>query len=201
LSLRKKDFHFGESPVRVTLEAEITKTKEARESYISSEAVDKLKQIIDGKNDIEFLFHHFKDIVTAVNNEEQYFTSLRKRLADKDPDDRENKSIFRERYPNSVRHVVNIHSMRAYFHTKASKKHGSDYANALDGHGAYLKQYYREDPEERAKMYQELEPSLLIESYKLESEITKDKKIDSLQNEMKEMQAEMMRLRLRQDNP
>jgi len=49
-----------------------------------------------------------------------------------------------EKYPNSSRFVVTIHGFRAYFHTKASQKHGVEYANALDGHGAYLKQYYRE---------------------------------------------------------
>jgi hypothetical protein len=71
----------------------------------------------------------------------------------------------------------------AYFITKASQKHGSDYSHALSGHGAYLKQYYR-DPRERANKYLALEPNILIESVKLETEKTKDKIIDTLQEQM-----------------
>ena len=194
LALRKKDFHLDEDPVRVTIEAELTKTKEGRETYISSEAVDKLKQIIDSKNDNDLVFTKFENNMIAVSIEEDYFTRLRDRLAAKTPE-------ILEKYPNSPRHIVNMHSMRAYFHTKASQKHGSDYANALDGHGAYLKQYYREDPKERAKKYQELEPSLLVESFKPETEKVKDKVIQDLQEQMKQMQAQMERWELIHKNP
>ena len=41
-----------------------------------------------------------------------------------------------------------------------------------------------------------LEPSLLIESYKLESEKTKDKIISNLQEEMQKLQDKMTRLEL-----
>ena len=179
LALRKKNFHFNEDPVRVTVEAEITKTKEGRETYISSEAVDKLKSLIEGKGDNDGIFTAMDDIDKAVNFEEQIFSDLRERLG------------LLEKYPNSTRYVVNIHAFRAYFHTKASQKHGSDYANALDGHGAYLKQYYRETPEERAKKYKELESSLLIESVKLEVEKTKDKVIETLQEQVQKLQHQM----------
>ena len=109
---------------------------------------------------------------------------------------KDDKSIFLERYHNSNRFIINIHAFRAYFHTKASNKHGSDYANALDGHGAYLKQYYRETPEERAKKYNELESSLLIESVKLETEKTKDKIIEDLQVQMEKLKDQMLRIEL-----
>jgi len=136
LSLKKSNFHIEERPIRVSLLADDTKTLEARETYISNEAWERVKPIFDRKNDNEYLFHvkKFPTILKALKNEEKYFISLRKKLG------------LTERYHNSIRAVVNIHSFRAYFHTKASQKHGSDYANALDGHGAYLKQYYRESP-------------------------------------------------------
>lgn len=182
LQLTKENFHLDENPVRITLDAEITKTKESRETFISSESVDKLKGIMERKKDNERIFTDIDDIDKAVINVEQAFGNLRERLD------------LVEKYKNSCRYVVNIHSFRAYFHTKASQKHGSDYANALDGHGAYLKQYYREDPKERAKKYLELEPNLLIESYHPEAEQTKDKIISSLQDEMKKLQDKMTRL-------
>lgn len=189
LALRKADFRLDENPVRITIRSETTKTKEGRETYISSEAVEMLKMIIAGKNDNDLIFTGFKNNRLAVLNEEQYFFKLRETMAEKSPE-------MLERYPNSCRHIVNIHSMRSYFHTKASQKHGPDYAHALDGHGSYQKQYYREDPKERARKYKELEPSLLIEKYKPESEKTKDKIISNLQEEMKKLQAKMTRLEL-----
>ncbi len=184
LQLTKKDFHFNENPVRVSLKAEITKTKEARETFISREAVDKLLPIIEKKNDNDKVFTDYEDSFKAVVEEDQYFGRLRERLQ------------LTERYENSRNFIYSIHSFRAYFHTKASQKHGVEYANALDGHGAYLKQYYRDPPEIRAKKYKELEPSLLIESYKLEVDNSKDKLIDELQDKMQKLQDKMTRLEL-----
>lgn len=176
LALRKSDFHLDEDPVRITIRAATTKTNEGRETFLSWEAVDMLKLIIAGKNDNDLVFTGFKNNRLAVLNEEQYFFKLRESMGEKSPE-------MLEKYPDSCRHIVNIHSMRSYFHTKASQKHGDDYANALDGHGAYLKQYYRLTSEDKAKKYKELEPSLLIEKFKPESEKTKDKIIKDLQEE------------------
>lgn len=202
LALTKADFHFNENPVRITLNAEITKTKEKRDTFISSEAYDKLKPFIEGKRDNEKVFTDYDDNYRALLHEERYFSELRQRIGEwEKKKKKDEKSIFFERYQNSNRFIINIHAFRAYFHTKASQKHGSDYANALDGHGAYLKQYYRETPEERAKKYNELEPSLLIESQKLETEKTKDKIIEGLQTEMQELQDKMTRLELLNKNP
>ena len=183
LALTPNDFHLDENPVRITIDAEITKTKEGRETYISSEAVDKVKPIIETKEDNEKIFAVAEENHLAVIYEEKVFFDLRKKLG------------LVEKYKNSNRFVVNIHSFRAYFHTKASQKHGSDYANALDGHGAYLKQYYRETPQERAKKYKELESSLFIESYKVEvGSKAKDELIENLQESMARLQDKMTRL-------
>lgn len=183
LSLKKSNFHLDEKPVRVTLLADDTKTKEGRETYITSEALERLKPILEKKKDNEYLFHNAEDIHIAVMREVRYFMRLREKLG------------LTERYSNSVRSVVNLHSFRAYFHTKASQKHGSDYANALDGHGSYLKQYYREDPKERAKKYLELEPSLLIESVKIEADQANAKLMSDMQDQLVKMQDEIDRLK------
>jgi len=187
LALKKQDFHLEENPVRITLPAKITKTKEGRETFVSSEAFEKLKPFLEGKNDNETIFSD-GNIDRAVTLEEQAFGYLREKLG------------YTEKYPDSPRYLVNIHCFRAYFHTKASQKHGVEYANALDGHGAYLKQYYRETPEERARKYKELEPSLFIESFKLETEKTKDNIIKNLQEEMKRLEHKMTCLELMPEN-
>jgi len=101
-----------------------------------------------------------------------------------------------DRYPNSVRFLVNIHCFRAYFSTKASQRHGMEYAHALDGHSGYMKQYYRMTPEERANKYKDLEPDLLVLSVKLKAEKTKDKMIETLQEQMQELQHKISCLEL-----
>jgi len=193
LQLTKGDIHFNESPVRVTIRANTTKTKEGRETYISFEAVDKIRILVENKEDDEKIFmdkkhlKRAKSIKLAVANEDHVFAGLREKLG------REDKR-FREKYPESDRYVVNIHSFRAYFHTHASETHGMEYANALDGHSGYLPQYYRKSPEERAKMYLELEPRLLIESIKPDVEKTKDMIINDLQIQMQKLQEKMQRI-------
>jgi len=177
LSLKKSNFHMDENPVRITILADDTKTKEGRETYISAEALERVKPILETKRDDQYIFHEFDDVLYAVKNEDKYFMRLRERLG------------LVERYPNSIRFVINIHSLRAYFHTKASMKHGDDYANALDGHGRYLKQYYRLDDKIRAKMYLELEPELLIESVKIEADKNKELRINELENQLDEFQS------------
>ncbi len=182
LSLKKSNFHLDESPVRVTLRADDTKTKEERETYISSEALERLQPILDSKDDDEYLFHNSKRIDFAVRTEVREFGYLRRRLG------------LTKRYDSSVRFLVHIHTFRSYFITKASQKHGSDYSHALSGHGSYLKQYYREDPKERAEKYLALEPDLFIEWKQLETEKTKDKIMDTMKAQMDKMQTEIQRL-------
>jgi|SaaInlV_100m_DNA_2_1039680.scaffolds.fasta_scaffold14638_3 integrase len=194
LTLTRKNFRFSERPVRVVLEAENTKTKESRETYITSEAFEKLKlllgDIVNHPEDCdcvkcnEQFFNILKTSVhQAVSYEDQYFGKLRAKLG------------FTKKYPNSIRYVTNIHSMRAYFITKASQKNGSDYGHALSGHGSYLKQYIRIPQEEQAKLYLDLEPELLIESVKVESK-DKEKKIVALEQIVEQLQDKMLRIEL-----
>ena len=184
LALTKQNFHLNENPVMITIDADITKTKEGRETYISREGVEKLLPFLEEKSDNEKILSNYDDIKYSVAHECRLFRELCNRIG------------LTERYRNSNRYVVNLHRLRSFFHTKASLKHGVEYANALDGHGAYLKQYYGLPLEERAKKYKELEPSLLIESVMLESEKTKDNLIESLQEQMEKLQAKMTRLEL-----
>ncbi|WP_179370830.1 tyrosine-type recombinase/integrase [Nitrosopumilus ureiphilus] len=80
LSLTKKNFHTNENPVRITIDAENTKTKESRETFITSEAFEKVQPILESKGDDEFVFTEYKDNIQAVINEDQVFGDLRVRL-------------------------------------------------------------------------------------------------------------------------
>jgi len=180
VALKKKNFDFDSKFCKITIPAAITKTKEGRESYISSEAKRLLLKITKDLNDNDLVFGNSNDNHRAVLNEDQIFGRLRDSLQ------------LNEKYENSTRYTVIIHAFRRFFHTKASNKHGSDYANAMDGHSGYLKQYYALEESERIKMYLELEPSLLI--YSTHTETDKDKKITEMEKEMDKMKNKMLRL-------
>lgn len=194
LSLRKKDFDFTKEPVMISIHAQFTKTKEARETYISNEAKKLVLHLVEGKNDSDLVFTDNSDNLKAVNLEESVFSDLRKRCG------------FTEKYDDSKRFVVNIHAFRAYFHTVASRINGTEYANALDGHSSYLGQYYRISPEERAEMYKKLEPYLLIygngdeQSGLLKDQLEgKGKEIENLTKLIIEMKTDLEKIRKRQD--
>ncbi len=70
LTLTKRNFRFDERPVRVVLEAEHTKTKESRETYISTEAFDKLKILLGD------VINHKEDC-TCLECDKQFFKSLK----------------------------------------------------------------------------------------------------------------------------
>ena len=131
LQLKKSDIHTKENPVRIVIRAKTTKTREQRETYITAEAYDKLVPILETKEDDEFIFKRKeKSVINQVVLEEKVIGNLREKLG------------MTEKYEDGVRYVVAIHSFRAYFHTKASNRHGTEYANALDGHTGYLEQYF-----------------------------------------------------------
>jgi coenzyme F420-reducing hydrogenase delta subunit len=73
-------------------------------------------------------------------------------------------------------------------------KHG----NAIIGHGSYLKEYLRFTKEEQAKKYLELEPELLIESIKTETEKVNAQEVNSIREQMSKMQDEINRLNSRE---
>lgn len=143
------DFDFTRTPVRFRIRAETTKTREERETFISRQAAEALKPIIEGKEKTDTIFSKRFEPVNTIDGIEKAFRKIRESAG------------FTNKYSNGMS-IVNIHSFRAFFFTKAAKKHGENYAHAMIGHHAYLDQYFRETSEEQAKQYLELEPELTI---------------------------------------
>ena len=200
LSLTKKNLHLNESPVRITINADDTKGLEGRDTYISSEAVEKLLPILEGIGDNVRFFSTRKDIAGDVSNEDKRFADLRQKLGmknyDKEADEEQNGTGYLEKYPNSIRYVLNLHSFRAYFVTKASQINGSDYSHALSGHSAYLKQYIRHTDKEKSDLYKKLEPYLFVENIRLQADEVKEKELSQLREDMAAIKDELARQKL-----
>jgi len=190
LSLRKSDFDLSSDPIRITIQGRFTKTKQTRQTYISSEAKVALLRILTKKQDDELVFATSVNLEASRLAEERTFDNLRNRCG------------LNEKYPDSSRHKITIHSMRAYFHTQASIVHDEQYANALDGHQGYLMQYYRLSQETRAELYCKLEPFLWVygnhtKSQELEDKVRdlekKESKYQKLGKENQSLRAELAR--------
>ena len=148
LSLKKEDFDITVSPIKITIQAEYTKEKEDRETYITQEAWDYTKEIWENTKLGEFVFTKSLSRHT-IKNEEYMFDKLRKRCG------------LTQKQANG-RYVIRLHKFRKFGHTKASKMHDDQYANALDGHTGYLETYYELEETDRARMYNELAPDLTV---------------------------------------
>lgn len=175
VQLKMADIDFSSTPTRIRLRAEITKTREARETYLTSEAAKILQDYLgrffgwkEGeRND------HIKDIIIFGR------TSNRK----KDSELRSSSAIIAEnvlinslnQYVKKIpelnklnengRRAVHFHALRKFFRTVVGDAVGRDYAEALMGHHFYLDTYYNLPEEKRREMYLKAEPYLIISDY------------------------------------
>jgi integrase len=200
LSLKKSNFKTDVRPIQIHLHAKDTKTKEARDTFISEEAWERVQPIYDRTPDGKYLFHDYSEVYPATTNEDRYFGRLRTKIAkiygDKAPCDEfpEGTGILK-RYEESIRYCVQIHAFRAYFMTKASLKHGTDYSHGIAGHHTYLDQYIRIDFEDQKKMYLQLEKDLLLESARIASKQFHQAEVEELTARIDKLQTQIDKAR------
>ena len=193
VQIRKKDLVLDSDRIMVKIPAKITKTKQARTTFLSTEAEKmirhKLKKLDDddlvwGKNPI------------PINNEIAEIANLHRYLS---------KCGLDMKY-DSGQYKINTHSFRAFFITKVSR-HDPNFAKKLAGQKGYLLQYDRMTDEEKLEKYLELEPALLVfDESKKNAELEKLKKenkeptqnrqlIDDLQTQLVQLQFELKAVR------
>lgn len=179
-SIRKSDLDFSGQRIMVRIRAEITKTRQARTTFLSKECEEKLKTYLKTLNDSDLVFtdaHGFKPVVLEQN-------ALIRAV--------ERLNLY-QKYTTNGFCKITTHSFRAYFFTAAARKHGENYAHKLTGHGGYLMQYDRMTDEEKLKMYLELEPELVVfDQTKNELEI---KRLKEENESISELRAEVRKLR------
>ena len=171
VGLRKRDFDLSKERVSITIPARLTKLKIQRETFISKEAENYLLPLFKRLGQDQLVFGSSEDITRSVGNEELIFWKLRKQIG------------LEQKYENSRRCKITLHSFRAFCETQASNTNGVEYAHALIGHSGYLDQYYRITPEERLEKYIELEPLLTVGA-----DFRKSLQIERLQREKAELE-------------
>jgi integrase len=206
LSLKKHNFKIDVRPIQVHIRAQDAKTGQARDTFVSEEAWERIAPIYEATKEGKFVFHDSDLIFNAVRIEDKYFHRLRERIAEQFGD-REACDEFPDgtgilkKYENSVRYCVQIHAMRAYFMTVASLRHGTDYSHGLAGHSTYLDQYIRIAPKLKSKMYLELEKDLLLETSKIHSEQFHELEFAEMVEKVAKMQIQLDKTKLPSSRP
>ena len=179
INLKKKDLDFTKKRIKVNIPAN-TKTRAGRTTYLSKEAESFLRPLVEKLESEDYIF--------ARKNQKLLDPSVRtslNRLLDR--------IEFTDTYQSNHHRKITSHSFRAYFFTKAARKHGENYAHRIVGHSGYLMQYDRLTEDEKLDMYIELEPDLVIfEQTKNELEIAK---LRDKVNEIDELKKEVQKLR------
>ncbi len=178
LKLKKKDLDFTKKRVKVNIPAD-TKTRTGRSTYISNEAKEKIEPFLEKMSQDDYVFGK-NGKVPHISIFSKSMIRVLDRLG------------LNEKYQSSSCRKISTHSFRAYFFTKAARKHGENYAHRMTGHGGYLIQYDRMTEDEKLEMYLELEPELAIfEQAKNELEISRLREkvegIDDLKQEVQKL--------------
>ncbi len=188
VQLKLSDFDFTTNPTIIIIQAETTKTREARITHISSEATKALKdyltRLIPPKknDDYVFLLQHKDRIKLAKNdNRSDRIEHLESQLAFITSEERYAKSVATtchnlqqqlhrvirdnpelNKKSENDRSEIHFHAFRYFFKTQVTDAHESDFAEALMGHKSLKLVYYRQNDKARSKTYLDAEHALTI---------------------------------------
>lgn len=155
LSLRNSDVDFSQSPTRIHIMAENTKTRQERDIYISDEASNELKKCIESKYSSMKAFRKYPDhllfskqkLGTGDPHEiygvlhRQFNKTLSKVEMDKR---RDGQGIQRRK--------ITFHTFRDFVKSQVAINTNTDYSEWILGHSGST--YWNVDDEETKKLYQ-----------------------------------------------
>ncbi|MGH9953184.1 MAG: site-specific integrase, partial [Nitrososphaeraceae archaeon] len=172
-TLRIKDVDFSINPTKISVRKEYSKTRRAREVYISDEATKYLQELINSKPSPEpddLIFSKLKESLPRSI----YFrllTEFEKLLTASGMDKKKD---------NSPRRKITLHSFRRFVKGVVSDQVGSDYSEWFLGHNHSV-YWTRKEPERRKIYLQKCMPHLTILDY---TELdTRSKNIESAMKE------------------
>jgi len=172
VELRVQDVDFGFKPTKVYIRAEITKTRQYRETFLTEEATLALKDYLkrffgwkeDSSNEHLNEKHIFGPVIKPKKSGKfcafsaQYTLQMALLgLIKKIPE----LSVNNE----NGRKAIHFHAFRKFFRTTVGNVCGRDYAEALMGHGFYMDTYYQLPEDKQRKMYLDAEPYLTISDF------------------------------------
>ena len=216
VQIRLSNIDFESNPVKIRIRAETTKTREARETYLTAEATKALKDYLirffgwqEGRSNDSIqercIFGRTAISRTSLKNDNG-FGIIRK--TDEEltlPTEIVAKNVMitslkvhLKKVPELAkvnedgRMIIHFHGFRKFFYTQLSNVVGSNYAHALMGHHEYLDTYYNLPENEKRELYLKAEPYLTISDYsKIEKELFS---VRQRQKEIEESHLELLKL-------
>ncbi len=200
VQLKLSDIDFTKNPITIIIQAETTKTREARITHISSEATKALKdyltRLIPPKknDDYVFLLQHKDRIKLAKNdNRSDRIEHLESQLESMTSEERYAKSVATtchnlqqqlvrvirdnpelNKKSENDRSEIHFHAFRYFFKTQVTDAHESDFAEALMGHKSLKLVYYRQNDKARSKTYLDAEhASTIADTEKIDQNYSK----------------------------
>ena len=187
--LKLSDIEFNSEPVKINVRAETSKSGEDRETYISKEASDALKDYLQR-------FFGWREDSTNPKLQLLRIFGRTNRIRERDnrlptPEEQLSEAILLQKalirkikkvpdlnkLARNGRRVIHFHAFREFFYTAVSNVSGSNFAHALMGHHEYLDTYYTLTEIEQLSLYKKSEPYLTVSDY------TKiEKSLETIQN-------------------
>jgi len=175
VQLELSDIDFETNPTTIRIRAETTKTKTARETFLTTEATESLKDYLrrffgwkDNEQNLELKY-------TKIFGRTSKILTRKSKSQPKQPPHLQTESLlmnsmkyYLAKIPalnienRNGRKVIHFHAFRKYFRTIVGNVCGRDYAEELMGHGFYMDTYYQLAEEKKRQMYLEAEPHLTI---------------------------------------
>jgi len=203
--LTLEDIEFNRDPVKINIRAETSKSREDRETYLTNEASEALKDYLkryfgwkeDSTNSqLEGLRIFGRTSKIKIGNVKGRLPKSTEQLTEavllqKTLARRIAKVPELNRLARNGRKVIHFHAFREYFYTVMSNVSGSNFAHALMGHHEYLDTYYTLSEKQQIKLYQKAISYLTISDYsKIEQDL---EKIQNTQDGLLEKYAEFER--------
>jgi integrase len=181
LHLRKRDIDLSSNPVKITIQANYTKTKRGRITFVTSETRPYLQGVLDKIKDDDLVFGASENYRQSLNNDEVILMRARNKLG------------FTQRYESNGRFKKNLHSLRAYCATQLAELYGEEFAHGFIGHKGYLKQYIR-NKDQLAEKYLRAENNLM--NYQTVEIIDQSLTLEEAKRELRvEMKEELEKLK------
>lgn len=192
--LKISDIDFASNPTKVYIRAETTKTRQAREAFLTTEATNALKDFLKR-------FHQWReDTKDPKILEKQVFGTIYRRRGPFIAESAikslqvELKDFVRSIPDLDIRNgngmqAIHFHAFRKFFRTTVGNAVGRDFAEAIMGHQFYLDTYYQLSEEKKREMFLQAESYLTISDFqKIEKNLNEmstnyvalEKKVDGL---------------------
>jgi integrase len=170
-SLRISDVNFSCNPIKVNIRAEVTKTRQARETFLTTESANALN---------DYLKRHHKwseDCKDPYILQTYIFGPVFRQRGDFSRESAvqmlqvEIRDLVRSIPDLNVKNEngsasIHFHAFRKFFRTTVGNAVGRDFAEALMGHGFYMDTYYQLPEEKKREMFLQAEPYITISDFK-----------------------------------